>query len=155
MTRYCAGCFVMSIWHRPESFEKRKPQLRKFPYQITLWSSLWCIFVIDDWHKRAQHTIDSASSGTVVVGALRKQDEEAMKSKSIAALLHGFFIGSCLQGPVLYVTPASGLDNNTLWHVSWSKPFPHYGAFGWYFITAVKSFLRLLCYISWLSTRSI
>lgn len=36
---------ILWTWHKLESFDKRKPQLRKFTYQIGLRASLWGYFL--------------------------------------------------------------------------------------------------------------
>lgn len=44
----CSGYFS-STWHKLESPGKRETQLRRYPYQIMLYASLWNIFLINEW----------------------------------------------------------------------------------------------------------
>lgn len=44
-------------------------------------------FFIDDWYERFQITVGSATHGLVVLGAIRKQAEQARRSKPVSSIL--------------------------------------------------------------------
>ena len=56
-------------------------------HQIDLKASLWCILLINHLCERVQGTVGSATPGLVVLGAIRKQAEQAMGSNQQVALL--------------------------------------------------------------------
>lgn len=125
-----------SVCHRPELIDKRKLQLRTSPDHRS-------IFFIDDCYGRVQQTMDSASPVLFVLRAIRKQDEKAMKRKPVGSTPPWFLNKLLPPGFCSICVPRCILDN-TQWHgtVTWHKPFPHQGAFGWYFITAIEMWLR-------------
>ena len=52
--------------------------------------------------QRAQSVIDGATRGQVVLGSIRKQAEQVMRSKPVSSTLVVLFISSCLQVPALF-----------------------------------------------------
>ena len=111
----------MSSWHRLESFWKRDPQLRKCPPPITYWCG------------RIQLTM-VPSLGCVVLGAIRKQPEEVMKSEPASGTLQGFYIRSCRQVPALFelltrLPAVMGCDETVSWNSSF--PFQCFGVTPW------------------------
>jgi hypothetical protein len=59
------------------------------------------IFLIGDRWRRTQLPVDGAIPELVVRGAMKKQAEQALRTKPGAALLHELCISSCLQVPAL------------------------------------------------------
>ena len=57
----------------------------KCPYWSGLWISLRCIFLIDHGDGVAQLMMGGAISGLVVLGTVRKQDEQTMKNKPVSS----------------------------------------------------------------------
>lgn len=75
--------FFLSTWHRLESFWKRKPQLKKFPtrwaHRQSCYVFPWLIiFVVGPSY------IDATPPRRVVLGSIRKQAEEALRSKLVS-----------------------------------------------------------------------
>jgi hypothetical protein len=62
-------------------FRRREPQLTKCLQKIRLQASLLGIFLISDEWMRAQHVVLGNTSELVVLGSIKRQGEQARKSK--------------------------------------------------------------------------
>jgi hypothetical protein len=60
-----------------ELSKMRESWLRKFLHK--LW--LWTIFLTGDWWRREQPTVDGGILGRVVLGSIRKKDEQSIEVK--------------------------------------------------------------------------
>ena len=76
----CAGSFK-STHLKEESFWYRVPKLRKYPCQIGLQASLWCVFLVDDDVGGVSSLWAVTIPRLVVLGALRKQTEQVMGAR--------------------------------------------------------------------------
>jgi len=65
------------IWEERHSIEK------KHSYQIGLWASLWDVFLINYLCGWVKPTMNGAALGQVVRDGIRKQAEQAMRSKPV------------------------------------------------------------------------
>ena len=65
-----------STWYKLESSQKKEAQLRKCLQKFQLYGS----FLITDWWGRT--IVEGAIPGLVVLGSIRKQDEQAMMNKA-------------------------------------------------------------------------
>lgn len=59
---------VLSTWHRLGSSGKRKHQLRKCLLRLAYWQVCRGIFLIIDWHRKAELTVSGPILGQVVLG---------------------------------------------------------------------------------------
>lgn len=71
----------MSSRHKLESLG-RGNSIEKMLPPAGLWASLWYIFLISGWYWRTYLTVNSVSTGKVVLSCMRKQHEQAMREKA-------------------------------------------------------------------------
>jgi hypothetical protein len=60
----------------------RELQLRKWFHEIQLYR----IFLISDQWRRAQPIVGGAIPGLVILGSIRKETEQAMRSKAVSSI---------------------------------------------------------------------
>jgi hypothetical protein len=85
----------MSTWQKLESSERREPLLRKRLWELAI--------VKPTGHFLRQWLLVKGPAhygwylpGLMVLGSIREQAEQAMRSKPVSSILHGLFISSCL-----------------------------------------------------------
>lgn len=69
------------VLQKGSSIEKNPPS-----HSVGLWASLKYIFLIDDLCGRTKITVGGANPGLIVLGAIRKQVEQAMRSKPVSSI---------------------------------------------------------------------
>lgn len=67
----------MSAWHKQKPFGNQEPLLRKHPYQTGQWTSMWGILLTGNWCGRVKPIVGGDSPGQVVLGCIRKPNEQA------------------------------------------------------------------------------
>lgn len=95
-------CYFLSTGHKLESFGKREPKLGGGGESVSngLWASLWGIFLINDWCRRAQPTMVGTTAGQVVLSGIIKQAEQARGSKPVNSVPPPWSLSRpCLQVP--------------------------------------------------------
>jgi hypothetical protein len=83
-----------TAWQNLQSSGNRKPQLRNYLYQISMWAYLWDIFLVNYWISRAHFSW--CYSEQVFLGYRRKQAEHG----DYVGMQHSFLVTAsvpCLQ----------------------------------------------------------
>lgn len=57
--------------------------------------------MIDNWPENVQVTVDSGTPIKMILGNIRKQDEQALRKNPVSSVLHVFCVSSCMQVPAL------------------------------------------------------
>lgn len=79
----------MLMWYNLSHFcKKRIFQRENTPHHIGLWGSRQCIFLTDEWCERVQLSTGDTTLGLMVLGAIRRQIDQAMGSKTVSSILH-------------------------------------------------------------------
>lgn len=106
--------FVLLTWYNLESPGKKEFQLKNCPHKISLCLSLWGIFLIGHWLRRAWCTVGSTIPRQVNLDCVRKLSEHEAVNKLVSK-----------QRPFMVYDSAPTLPflDHRLWpgHVSWNK----------------------------------
>lgn len=80
----------MLTWYNLSHFKKKKKELaiRKHPLCMGLWGSQQCIFLTDEWCERVQLSMGDTTPGMMMLGAIRRQIDQAMGHKTVSSILH-------------------------------------------------------------------
>ena len=118
------GCWP--TWYNLDSPGKRGLQSRNCLHLIGLWAHLWGIFLIDDWCRRAQLTVDGVPCGLVVLWYKKadqvSHEEQASQEHSSIPFASVPALSSCFDILSDGVWPGMSQPKK--------QPFPSQAAFG-------------------------
>lgn len=102
------GWLVLSTWHQHRHIREDKIWNEKTNISIRLACRLvWGIVLINDWHRRSKPLVGSATPGLLVLGAIRKKVEQAVRSKVVSRTPPVYkYFSSCFYVAALSSGPA-------------------------------------------------